>query len=195
MRNMKVSLCGALALTASLLVVGFALVGCGGSGDKSTASTNSTKNGRQPAAAQTSGATSADKGDTSIQNFGQAATGPDSSSAEAAVHGYLTARAAGDYSRACSYLSEAFQQQLAQLGSNLDKDKSSTCATTLQAMSASLPAQVRHDLGVVRVTAVRVSGDRAFVLYRGAHGVKSFIPVSKQGGSWRVAALAGSNLG
>jgi hypothetical protein len=45
------------------------------------------------------------------------------------------------------------------------------------------------------VGSLRIEGDRAFIVYRGApKGTFYAISMSKEGGSWKVASLAGTPL-
>jgi len=134
-------------------------------------------------------------GDNSIQESGSEASGAELAEAAAALHGYLDARAAGAWSAACSYLSDAAARSLAQLSGAGGGGAKPTCAQVLAGLSAGLPASVLREAAVADVGSLRVKGGSAFILFRGAHGSAYFMPMAREGSEWKVAALAPSALG
>jgi hypothetical protein len=74
------------------------------------------------------------------------------------------------------------------------KKKKITCPTLIAAVSAGMPAYLRHELTQAQAGALRVSGESAFLLFHGAHHSDYFMPMAKEGGEWKVAALAASAL-
>lgn len=130
-------------------------------------------------------------GDNSIQEFGAEASGSDFAAAATALHGYLDARAAGAWRDACSFLSPGVVASLAQLGGGSGR---ASCAEILASVSTGLPPAARREAAVADVGALRSEGDRAFLLFHGAGGADYFIPMTEEGGSWKVAALAASSL-
>jgi hypothetical protein len=127
-------------------------------------------------------------GDNSIQEFGAEGSGSDFEAAATALHGYLDARAAGAWRDACSYLSPAVLASLAQLGSG----GGASCPETVASLSAGVPAAALEEAAEAQVGALRIEGDRAFLLFRGAHGSDYFMPMVREGGAWKVAAIAAS---
>lgn len=142
-------------------------------------------------------------GDNSIQEFGGEAGGSELSQAAAALHGYLDARAAGNWKQACANMAGGVAKSLQQFagaapgmpGKNgKNAPKRIGCPQLIAAMSAGMPAYVKHDLAKADVGALRIEGDRAFLLFRGAHRTNYFMPMAREGGRWKVAAIAASAL-
>ncbi len=137
-------------------------------------------------------------GDNSIQGYGGEAGGSELEQAAAALHAYLDARAGEEWAKACDNLAAGVASSLEQLSAassqGKGKGKSAGCPQLLAAVSAGMPAYLRHDLTQADVGALRVHGDRAFLLYHGAHHTDYFMPMAEEGGQWKVAALAASAL-
>jgi hypothetical protein len=130
-------------------------------------------------------------GDNSIQRSGSEASAAARAAASAALHAFLTARAAGDWRRACAQLSAPILAQLAQLA----RRPGSTCPHLLAGLSAAVPPPARRRLAAARVGAFRVSADRGFLLFHTAAGAAYFAPMVREDGRWLLAALAPSPLG
>jgi len=131
-------------------------------------------------------------GDNSIQQFGSEASGDEFSQAAIALHGYLDARAAGAWAAACSYMADGVTAQLSQMSGAGKQGGHLSCAKILAALSGGLPPAALHEVAEADVGSLRIEGERAFVLFHGAHGVDYFMPMVREGGEWKVAALAPS---
>lgn len=129
-------------------------------------------------------------GDNSIARFGAEAGAGDLAAAAAVLHEYLDARAEGAWAIACSRLAPAIAKGLGALAGGT----SGPCPKLLAALSAGLPPQALEEAAVADVGALRSHGGRAFLLYTGAHGVHYFVPMAKEGGRWKLAAIAPSTL-
>jgi hypothetical protein len=132
-------------------------------------------------------------GDNSIQQFGGEAAGSELQQAAATLHGYLDARAAGEWAKACSYIARGVTRSLSQLAS-APGGKGGSCPKILAGLSAGIPAAVRRETAQADVGALRVEGDNAFLLFRGAHDTDYFMPMAHEGPRWGVAAIAPSAL-
>jgi hypothetical protein len=134
----------------------------------------------------------AEGGDNSIQEYGSEPSSAEFAEAAAALHAYLDARAAHAWAAACEYLAtgmrEALIQQLASGGGK------SSCAAILASLSAGVPDSALREAAAVDAGALRGEGDSGFLLLHGAHGVDWFVPMAREGGTWKVAALAPSAL-
>jgi hypothetical protein len=131
-------------------------------------------------------------GDNSIQEFGAEGDAADFEAAATALHGYLDARAAGAWRAACSYMSPGVAESLAQLSGGSGGEAS--CPETIASLSAAVPAAALREVAEADVGALRVEGDRAFLLFHGAHGVDYFMPMAQEDGGWKVAAIAASAI-
>jgi hypothetical protein len=129
-------------------------------------------------------------GDNSVQNFGEEAEATEREAAEAALAGYLEARAEGDWAGQCDYLAKVTLKPIEQLAARSPEVKGKGCAALLEALSAGLPASARADTMTDGIGSLRVEGERGFVLYHGAEGVDYFVPMLDEDGEWKVAALA-----
>jgi hypothetical protein len=134
-------------------------------------------------------------GDNSIQESGSEAGAFEVSQAAIALHGYLNARAAGEWAKACSYMAAGVTAQLAQFSAGSAGDKKTpSCAKLLAGLSVGIPAATMREAAQADVGALRVEGESAFLLCHGAHGVDYFMPMDREGGDWKVAAIAPSAL-
>ncbi len=130
-------------------------------------------------------------GDNSVQEFGQEAPESEMDEAAAALHGFLDARAAGDWTSACSYLADEIAQSLQQLSTS---SQGADCGQLLQSLSKGVPRSALAEAAIANVGSLRLEGDRAFLLYRGAHGVVYVVPMERAGDAWKVAGLSGTPL-
>lgn len=133
-------------------------------------------------------------GDNSIQTFGVEAPSEDRIQASRVLQAYLDARLAGDWARACSYLSDTTKTQLGQFGRQAGGGEPLDCAQVMRAFTQGVPRETLRSAADIRVASMRVEGARSFLLYRDGEGTPSSIPMSEEGGAWKVAAIAGSPL-
>ncbi len=133
-------------------------------------------------------------GDNSVQEFGAEADESDFEEAAAALHGFLDARAAGDWASACEYVSSSIVESLEQLASRSEELKDKGCPELMRALSGSVPAPVRREAAIADVGALRTEGDQGFLLYRGARDTNYAITMTNEDGEWKVASLAGFPL-
>jgi hypothetical protein len=163
----------------ALLACSLLLAACGSSNSTTSSTQGSTTSGAPPTK-------------TEIPTFGSEATGGDRAALEAALHGYLSGRASGDWAKACDSLAAPIQQQLQRFASSFPQAKG--CPGLLQAFSSQLPPRVLADAAKAEVTSVRLQADRAYAIYTGAGGLTYVMPMTREDGAWKAAALAASNL-
>lgn len=178
-------------LPTALLVLLLALVpaACGSDSSGTTGQAGSGSTAPAPGAAEFR----SQGEDNSIQEFGEEASGADLKQAAAALHAFLDARAAGEWDAACERLAPAVSAELvrqlgAQGGEKLD------CGEILAGLAGAVPPQALREAAEVDVGALRAEGDSGFLLFRDARGEAFFVPVRREGGDWRVAAIAPSPL-
>jgi hypothetical protein len=133
-------------------------------------------------------------GDNSIQTFGVEAPSEDRIQASRVFQTYLDARLAGDWALACSYLSGPTKTQLEQLGGQAGRGGSADCAQVMHAFTEGVSKEALRTAADIRVLSMRVEGGQAFLLYKDGEGLPSTVPMNEEGGSWKVAAIAGSAL-
>ena len=188
---MRVGRTSAVALAVLAVVL---LGACGnggeGSGSSSTAAAPRSDTDSGPAGGARQFETKG--GDNSIQEFGGEASSSDFEAAASALHGYLDSRAAEAWRDACSYMAPGVAASLSQLAGG--ESGEAACPEILASLSAGIPPAAMHQAAIADVGALRTEGGRGFLLFHGAEGVAYFMPMSSEGGAWRVAAIAPSAI-
>jgi hypothetical protein len=134
-------------------------------------------------------------GDNSVPEFGQEARGAEFKAAARALHNLLDARAERNWAAACRYLSKATKAGLAQLGSRVPQLKGTGCPTQLGAVTGTIAKAKLREAAIANLISARIQGDRAFLIYRGAHGQVEAVAALREGGAWKVASLGAVPLG
>jgi hypothetical protein len=203
--------------TLATVLAALALCACG-EGEMTTSTSTSTVTAEEPPAREPSPA-AADRGagstagftppshrdsgggsaqferkgaDNSIQEAGSEAAASELQAAAAVLHAYLDARAAGAWGAACSQMTNGVAAQLAQLGVGGEGD--ARCPELLAALSGGLPPAALREAAIADVGALRVDGAGAFILFHGARNTDYFMPMARQSGEWKIAALAPSPI-
>ncbi len=204
-----------LAAALAVLLLAAGLAACGGGSDSGSTGSEETSatqaegksNGQsgegganfKPRQHHDSGGGSAQYrvkgGDNSIQEFGSEVEGSEFEKAVTALHDFLDARAAGDAAAACSYMSKSVIESFKQLAAKSTQGGGASCATILEELTnpASKPA-MKAEAAQADVGSLRVEGERAFLIYAGAGKTVLAIPMADEGGTWKVASLAGTPL-
>jgi hypothetical protein len=133
-------------------------------------------------------------GDNSIQEFGVESASTDRIAATRALKTYLDARAADDWGQACAEISAGLKAEFRQFGEQSTPGKPSSCAKGLRMLTAEVPPSALRTAATIRVLSMRVKGSTAYAVYRNGEGTPSAIPMSREGGEWKVGALDGSVL-
>lgn len=131
-------------------------------------------------------------GDNSIQEYGEEADESELQEVAEIVHGFYVARAAGEWEKACSYLSASLREQLEQLGR---KSEVKGCGPFLEAFTTKLSASTWREITTVDAASMRHDGEQAFLIYRGAGKETYAMPLNEEDGEWKVTALSATPLG
>ncbi|MGN6216101.1 MAG: hypothetical protein ACTHN7_03965 [Solirubrobacterales bacterium] len=128
-------------------------------------------------------------GDNSVPTYGAEASGDETRAAEAALTGFLDARAKEDWTAACSYLAVSTRKRLEEFAKQ-PGSKQKGCGPILGMFASSragssLASPLTHGL-----TSLRVKAGSAFALWLGPHRQKYAMPMVREGGAWRVAQVA-----
>ena len=158
--------------------------GSAGSGERpASSSPGQSVSGGGAAQFQTKG------GDNSIQEFGQEGGGSELVSAAAVLHAYLDARVARDWEEACSYFSAEVVAGLEQFaGAYADDKQIEGCPAVLERLTATTSTAAFKEAAKADVGALRMEGERGFLLFHGAGGERFAFPVTQEGGEWKLAA-------
>lgn len=129
----------------------------------------------------------ASRGDRSIQEFGTQAGGAQAGEVSTAAHSFFAAMAASDYPGVCESLLASNRKQLQAF---LKAARHPSCPGAVKRLI--LPAAVTQArmAATAAVSAVRVKGDTAFVLFHPQGGPASYIAMKREGGAWRAIGLA-----
>lgn len=134
-------------------------------------------------------------GDNSVQEFGEEGSESELQKAATSLHGFLDARAEGDFKAACSYLGPETAKSLQQFAASSKSLQGAACPQLLAALSKGVPTSTLAEAAQADVGSLRFEGERAFLIYRGAGKQVYAIAMVKQGGEWKVASLSGTPLG
>lgn len=134
-------------------------------------------------------------GDNSVQEFGAEADASELDEASAALHNFLDARAAEDWGAACEYLAASVAESLQEFAPQAKQAENSSCAETFaQLTNPAAMGQLREEAAKADVGSLRIESGRAFIIYRGLEGTVLAVPMTQEGGSWKVASLGGTPL-
>lgn len=134
-------------------------------------------------------------GDGSIQRYGDPADGGDRDAAVAAAQEFYAARGASDWNRVCELMAGPIVEQLEQLTAKAPQLKGKDCPELLEAMMGAVPAEARRrDAAGLEFGELRVDGDSAFLIFKSTAIPNGYLPMAREDGDWKVAALAGSSL-
>jgi hypothetical protein len=132
----------------------------------------------------------APESDNSVPTFGFEAGASERSKAEANLRAYLTARAAHDWPKACTYLATSVKQGYEKLASASARSGAKpTCARilpTLGPIRAGVPANPLTG----PLVSLRVHGVNAFALFYGPGHQQYMVPMNREGGEWRPTQAA-----
>jgi len=133
--------------------------------------------------------------DNSIQDYGEEADTSERDEAAVVLHDFLDARAEKNWAAACTYMAKSIIQSFETLAAQSKQTKDKSCAAAQEALSGRVPDSELAKAAKADVGSLRIEGDRAFIIYRGApQGTFYAISMSKEAGAWKVAALSGTPL-
>ncbi len=130
-------------------------------------------------------------GDNSIVEHGEEADESDLREAAEVVHGFYVARAAGEWSEACSFMSAGLRERLEQLAS---KSEVKGCAPFLEAFTTQQSARLWREVTTVDAVSLRQDGEEGFFIYRGARDDVYAMPLLVEDDEWKVTSLSATTL-
>jgi hypothetical protein len=135
-------------------------------------------------------------GDNSIQEFGGEADTSELDAAAAVLHDFLDARAAGDWTAACKYMSkrviESFNNEIT---SQSKPGGKLGCATVLEALiNPAAKQSMKAEAAQADVRSLRIEGEHAFAIYTAVGNTALAMPMENEAGAWKVASIAGTPL-
>jgi hypothetical protein len=134
-------------------------------------------------------------GDNSVQEFGEEADTGERDDAAAVLHDYLDARAQANWAAACRYMSKNEIESLESLAAQATQIKDKSCAGVLEKLTnPAAKGLMKTEAEKADVGSLRVEGEQAFVIYTGLNGTVMAVPMTNEGGVWKVASLTGAPL-
>lgn len=166
-----------------LLCLCLVVVACGGGSSSSSGSSGSPVG--QTEAEPSAQFLQPNSPNNKIVKFGQEASAEERAAANAVVTESLKARAGADFATQCETLSKKAISEVP--GAKGSRD----CPAKLKKFAEPLSdsQRVRADSLTGPVAAFRVKGDDGYVLYHGNDGKDHALPLEKEEGTWKVAAL------
>ena len=137
-------------------------------------------------------------GDNSIQLWGLEASAAERAQVTAIVHAYLDARAAANWTKACSYLAAKPRREFEQGLQGGAKRGIAACAVAMGALAQSVPQSAFADEArISRVLSLRIGRKYAFLIYTRPHprGATFATALQRQGGAWKVVSVGPTRLG
>jgi hypothetical protein len=128
-------------------------------------------------------------GENKPASFGGIADGGEREAASRVLERSLKARAAGDWAAQCATLNASMIAKIEAEGKKLDAGKG--CAKSLRAEAEPLAKTkaIRANTLTGPIDVLRVEGIKGYALYHGTKGKDYAMPMEKNGGEWKVAAL------
>jgi hypothetical protein len=133
-------------------------------------------------------------GDNSIQDYGGEADRAEIDAATAVLRSYLDARASADFAKQCVYLAKGTVAPLEEFAKRSSQLKGKGCAEILSALVSNASTAALTNTLTGDLASLRIEGKRGFALYHGDEDVDYFVPMVKEGGEWKVAALSPSEF-
>lgn len=122
------------------------------------------------------------------KEFGSEATGSEAEEAEAVLLAYLEAQAGGDWSTACSFLTEELRKLYARLAGNAPGGPEG-CPGFVETTTERLSPSERSSLTAIDIHSVRIEGDSGYIVYTGGSGTETAKPVRQEASEWKLSSL------
>jgi hypothetical protein len=173
-----------LVIALALAVV--AVVGCGGSGDTSTAGSTTVSD---PLAKYPKGPTREfiiPDGDNAVQTFGREGTRAEREEASRLIHNWMQARADRNYEKDCSYLSKTYKRELVRDAHSVSNGRVKICARALDYFGPQASGDFKNTLDGP-IDSLRLAAGHGYAQYHGNDGRDWIVPVNREDGKLRVS--------
>jgi hypothetical protein len=134
-----------------------------------------------------------DQTDSALLDFGEESDEAGREEAADVVSSFYSARAREDWSATCAQLSGAVLAKIEHLATSATQLEDTSCPSFLETFTR-LSAQEQRESTVVDAGSLRQQGTKGFLIYYGAGKVVYAMPLSKEGGAWKVASLSSKVL-
>jgi hypothetical protein len=130
----------------------------------------------------------------SVRSYGTKADAAAETAIATAVKDFYVAKSAGDSAQACALLARPTREALIDTLAQSGRLEGKGCPAVLASLLADQAPRYRDRIAGVEVTGARVRGGRGLALIEIEATPEEVIPVRREHGSWKVAALAGSEI-
>lgn len=127
-----------------------------------------------------------------LLDFGEEGSEPELEEAEQTVSAFLAAHAKEDWAATCAPLSKLMLDKLERLATNSTALKDTSCPSFLAAFVVLSP-QEKRESGEIEGGSLRYQGAKGYLIY-GSEGLVYAMPLDREGGEWKVAAIAPQRL-
>jgi hypothetical protein len=128
-----------------------------------------------------------DSDDNAILDYGQSANAGDKRAVTATVKRYYRTASAADGAAACSLIRSTVAESAAESYGETDAPAGKTCADVMSKLFRKRHRQLAAELAALRVTAVRIEGDRGWALLSfGTAKPPGRILMHREGAVWKV---------
>lgn len=179
----------ATTVAAAVLAVAALLGACGGEGGTGVETGPLSVTGEGPGSYRVSGEAN------SLQSFGKQAGASELEEAASNVHSFLGARARRDWAGACSQLSKHELGEVTLIASQQDKKLTGEdCASVIYVLLPAVPTGEVYKSSAMKAGSLRAAYGHGYLFFRNA-GSRWMIPMTYEGGSWKIAAIFPNPVG
>lgn len=135
-----------------------------------------------------------DKTDSHLLDFGEEGSEAEREAAATVVHTFYADRARGDWQGTCAQMSQDVLAKIERLATTSTDLTDKSCPSFLEEFIR-LSAKERRESTIVDAGSLRQHDDRGFLIYYGGQKAVYAMPLSKEGGAWKVDSLSSKSLG
>lgn len=129
-----------------------------------------------------------------LLDFGEEGNESELEEAEETVSDFLAAHSKEDWEATCDLLSRPMLDKLERLATTSTGLEDTSCNAFLEAFVVLSPQEKRAG-AEIEAGSLRHQGAKGYLIYSGSGEVVYAMPLDRQGGEWRVAALSAQRLG
>lgn len=134
-----------------------------------------------------------DKTDSGLLDFGEESGEAEREEAEETVQSFFSARSKEDWPATCAQISQALLSKIEHLAVSSTQLKDPSCPAFLEAF-LSISEQEKQESTDIGASSLRQQGKQGFLIYSGASETVYAMPLSREGGAWKVGSLSPKQL-
>lgn len=134
-----------------------------------------------------------DKTDSALLDFGDEGSEAEREAAAAVVHTFYLDRARGDWQGTCAHLSQNTLAKIERLATTSTSLADKSCPSFLGEFTR-ISVRERRESTIVDAGSLRQQGEHGFLIYYGGQEIVYAMPLSREGGAWKVDSLSSKSL-